>query len=168
MSNVIQISDFVGNYYIANNSRANDTLQLIIDSQENEYLTNLMGIDLRDLFIADLVGGVPTDLDYLSFYNPYEELFCDKMYRSKGLKETLLGLVFYDYISRDNYQHSLTGVIVNANENSTVLDANEVVRFAESRRNGIVESYNMIGRKICELELYSYSDKIDYTFLDVI
>jgi|TARA_R110000851_G_C13058040_1_gene563762 hypothetical protein len=167
MSNIVQISDFKGQYYVAVNSSASAHFQSIIDSSESDYLTNLMGTDLKALFIANLVSGVPTDVNYLKFYNPYSELYLGENLHSKGLKEVLIGLVYNDYLQRDNYTHSLTGVISNQNENSNVLTAQETSRFAESRRNNIVESYNMIGRKIKELELYIYSDVIEMTFLDL-
>jgi len=166
MSQVIQISDFKGKYYVAVSDSATEKFQNVLDQQEELYLTNLMGIALRDLFIADLTNGVPTNTEYLKFFNPFQKDNSGES--SKGLKETLLGLVYNDFVGGDSLKHSLTGVIKSTNENSEVLTPMEAKRFAESRRNGIVDSYNMIGDKIKELELYDYSDKIEYTFLDVI
>lgn len=168
MSHLIQISDFKGEYYIAVNPSVTNNFQSIIDSRESMYMTNLLGSDLKALFIADLVSGVPQNVEYLKFYNEFSELYCYEMLHSKGMKEAMLGLVYNDFVSRDNFNHTLTGVVNNANENSTVLTAQETARFAESRRNNIVESYNMIGRKIKELELYDYSNVIEITFLDVL
>lgn len=168
MSNIVQISDFKGAYDISVNQSVTNHLQEIIDTQENEYLTNLMGVDLRDLFVADLVNGVPQEADYLKFFNEFEEVYMGKLLRSKGLKKTLLGLIFHDFVSRDNYRHTLTGLVSNANENSEVLNARATYRFSESKRNEIVESYNLISRKIKELELYDYSDTIEVSYLDLI
>ena len=179
MSTILSISDFTGEYYIANNPRANDNISSIIASKENEYLVNLLGIDEAINFTTDLVSGVPVNANYLNIYNPFEEVVTDCLYgyrivnqsdkisRSKGLKETLKGLIYYDIISRDNYKHSLTGVIVNNNDNSNVLTASETVRFAESKRNNVIESYNLISGKVKSLEIYSYSDLLQYSFLDV-
>jgi len=180
MSTILSISDFTGEYYIANNPRANNTIESIIASKENEYLINLLGIDEAINFTNDLVNGTPISTNYLNIFNPFEEVVTeclygyrkldqsDKINRSKGLKETLKGLIYYDIISRDNYKHTLTGVVTNNNDNSSILTASETVRFAESKRNNIIESYNLISKKIKDLEIYLYSDLIEYSFLDLI
>tara|TARA_R110002167_G_scaffold142042_1_gene330608 strand:+ start:46 stop:588 length:543 start_codon:yes stop_codon:yes gene_type:complete len=179
MSTILSISDFTGEYYIANNPRANNNIESIIASKENEYLINLLGIDEAINFTNNLVNGIPTNANYLIIYNPFEEVVkeclygyrhldqSDRIQRSKGLKETLKGLIYYDILSRDNYKHTLTGVVVNNNDNSNVLTASEAVRFAESKRNNIIESYNLISKRIKDLEIYSYSDLIEYSFLDL-
>lgn len=180
MSTILSIDDFTGEYYIANNPRANNNITSIIASKENEYLVNLLGIDEAINFTNDLVGGVPVNTNYLTVYNPFEEVVTgclygfrrvndsDKIQRSKGLKETIKGLIYYDIISRDNYNHTLTGVVSNNNDNSTMLTAAETVRFAEIKRNNVIESYNLISKKIKDLNIYSYSDLLQYSFLDLL
>ena len=67
MSNIIQLSDFVGEYELPE-SKYFDR-QPYLDKYEKEYLVNALGADLYKLFIADLVGGVPQTQIYLDIDN---------------------------------------------------------------------------------------------------
>lgn len=173
MSSIVQISDFKGYHYIANNSACNDMLQEFIDRYEEEYLCMLLGNDLMISFLADLTDGVPTNTDYLAFFNPFCEVLTDcygkkELSRSKGLKDALLGIIFYQFVSNYNVKSTLTGLVNNKNENSELLDYVNTERFAEKRWNESVESYNSIGNKIVSLALYEFPVTLKYKFLDLV
>lgn len=162
MSNIIQISDFKGFYEIVNNSFEEDYLQSFIDKYEDFYLTQLLGEDLKALFIADLVAGIPVNADYLKIYNPFSIVkgYCNETITSEGLKSVLLGLVYYHYVHNFTYKQSLTGVVVNKNENSSMLSPANTERVAEIRYNDSVPSYNAINYRLKDLDLYEYGKYI--------
>lgn len=169
MSNIIQISDFKGYYYVVNNCFEEAHLQSYIDKYEDYYLTLLLGIDLKDLLIANLVNGVPTDAGYLSWFNPFiieEDTLCNnEKITSFGLKEVLLGLVYYHIVNNAQYMQSLTGLVVNDNENSKMLSFTNVKIVADDRRNSSIPSYNAIAYKLYKDDVYKYSDKLEISII---
>lgn len=176
MANLIQISDFEGFYNISRSAADRRDLQIYIDRNEDYYLCELLGNTLKDLFISDLTGNVgemvPQTQIYLDIYNPFclEDCFCG-VYRSRGMKSVLLGLIYADYIVDQLHQNTITGVVRSDNENSNVLSNDNVQRIADKRINDSVESWKAIKKYICN-NMGSYPDYrgIDksYSFLDII
>ena len=58
MSNIIQIADFAGTEYSLPEQKY-ISYQNYLDKYEKEFLVNLLGAELYDLFVSDLVGGIP-------------------------------------------------------------------------------------------------------------
>lgn len=171
MSYIVKIDDFKGFHNVAVNKNASSKFQSIIDYWENEYLTQLLGIELRNLFVADLLNGVPQNPEYLEFYNEFQiDLGCGQgVIFSKGMKQMILGLVYYHFISNDNARHTLTGTVVNDNANSSILDNLNTERVAEKRYNEIIDTYNIISYKVVrKLKLYDQLTRIETKFLDLI
>lgn len=169
MSNIVQIQDFKGFYKIPNNCFDKDYFQHYIDKYEDYYLNELLGVNLKTLLIADLVNGVPLDPSYLEWFNPFTERFnCeDEVRQSIGLKNVLLGLIYYSYTHSNQYSQSLTGVVVSSNENSEMLRPANVERVAEVRYNDSVPSYNNIAYKLCVDDIYRYSNELEIKTLFV-
>lgn len=117
MSDIIQISDFEGTEYFLP-SQKKGSYQTYLDKYEKEYLIKLLGAELYDLFIADLVGGVPASSRFLDIYNPFhvDDNNCVRM--SEGMKLMTIQFVYF-YAVRDlNPKKTATGVVINSNENS--------------------------------------------------
>ena len=173
MSSIVQISDFKGFHKLTVTSYNDYLIQSYIDRYEDDYLNKLLGCDLKDLLIADLIGGVPTNPDYLAWFNP----FCEEVVscynkctlESKGLKDMLKGFIYYHY-TRDNVniQHA-TGVSKVQSEISNKLDNINLERTAEIRYNESVGSYKAIKSKVKGTKCYCKNkDVIDYKFLDLV
>lgn len=69
----ITSADFVGEFKISSDSYTSGTLQQYIDDNELELLYDLLGVELTDLLIADLSGGVPQSPIYQAIFNAFAE-----------------------------------------------------------------------------------------------
>lgn len=99
MANILTPDDFgSGEYKVPQNCF--DSIQDYIDKYEKLYLVRLLGAELYDLFIADLVSGVPQTQIYLDIFNEFriDETGCIRI--SEGMKEMLKQFCYY-HIVRD-------------------------------------------------------------------
>jgi hypothetical protein len=172
MSQVIKIEDFnKGRFRVARTTWQNDDVQEYIDEQEVEYLIRLLGLELYNLFNADLdPSGVPQSPRFLDIYNAFvidNECFgfydyyaldyndCSCSCRSRGMVQMLKGLVFFHIVRDQPVKQSTTGVSRKKRENS------ENVSFQSfdyvSRYNNSVTDYECIQKKICE-DLATYPE----------
>lgn len=149
MAEIINIADFeTGIFKIPTSTYQENDLQSYIDRYEKRYLTELLGVNLYDLFVADLVAGVPVTAEYVKIFNPISEEVngCDIF--SEGMKFTICGLIYFHYV-RDNITRLTTGgakrTTSDNSENIQALSANIGMRWNES-----VESYRAIQRYIHE------------------
>lgn len=163
-------SDYKGINNITQNKYDVSYLQEYIDELEEEYLTDLLGCELYDLFIADLdLSGLPQsarfiaiyekiceDIDSLLFLNPYNPFYYDyydsycyhRQNRSRGMVEMLKSFVYAEYVREQANTNSSIGL----NKSKGV--ASDPVRLDGSaiRRNfnkGINDFWN-IQYYICE------------------
>ena len=181
MSNIIQIEDFKGFHYIAVNPNCANMLQEYIDKYEDYYLCLLMGDTLKDDFIDDLSNGVPQSQPYIDLYNKFciEDIIFCRFYHmlydhdvskiiSEGLKNALLGLVYYHFVTNNQYKNTLVGLVENSNENSKNLSPINVTMYADKRWNNAVQSFNAIAYKIYTEDLYKYPTALEEKYLDII
>jgi hypothetical protein len=141
MSDIIQLTDFESGEYTIPQDCYSD-IQPYLDKYEKKYLIELLGCELYDLFIADLVGGVPQTQIYIDIYNEICEDEGSSIVRSEGMKTMLIELVYF-YIVRDlAVKKSSSGVGFNVNEvteGPTYSGFNIVESFNEG-----VKNYNVI------------------------
>lgn len=144
-------TDYTGFYQISGNSFSSDELEIYIDSIEPDVLRDLLGCDLYDLFIADLVGGVPQTQRFIDIYNS----FCyddgntnGTQYKSKGIKEMLKGFVYYSYVSDSDFANIISGNIKNTFSNSE--RATGVEFGLRDRYNTSLLTYEAIQWFICD------------------
>lgn len=126
-------SDYVGKHELAV-SRGN-SIQLYIDRYEKTYLIKLFGCDLYDSYEAD-----PNTARFLALLNPLcIQDACSDILESKGLKDMLLGFVYFVYSQDNKVKNTSSGPVITNNENSretTGVEANP-----ESRWNESIDSY---------------------------
>ncbi len=79
MGILISASDFIGENKIATDVFTDAELDAFITIYEAKLLYELMGIELYDLFIADLVGGVPQTAKYVTIYEAFVKEIDDEM-----------------------------------------------------------------------------------------
>ena len=178
MAGIIQVTDFEGFFNIAQDSYDRVDLQSFIDRNEDFYLCELFGNELKELFVADLTvvgsdGSVtPGSAIYQKIFEPFcvqdSGVFCDP-YQSRGIKDILLGLIYNDYIKDQQIQNSVTGSVVFTNENSKTISFRAMHRVGEKRYNSSIASWKSIRRYICENQdtypEYSGIDK-SFSFMD--
>lgn len=135
-----------GKYKIAQDNYSQATLTAYITKFEKRYLQDLMGIELYNLFVADLVSNVPQAARFTAIYNEFAEdddgltsglsgqvSVENKIVRSEGIEEMLKGFIFFEYNRDFPVKNTMTGNVQEDNENSKVLN---------SLKAGIIEKYN--------------------------
>ena len=169
---ILSTSDFSekGKYYIPFNTKlcgSVQELQAYIDRYEKRYLIDLLGCELSELFIADLVDGVPASPIYQDLYNEicedltqgfdsfyYGHCGCKpKRIISRGIKSMLQGFIFFQYMRDQPNAKGLTGVNKQKAENS------EMVPFGTW---GISEYYNESIEDYQNIQYYIYENKENY------
>jgi hypothetical protein len=144
MSKIIKTTDFVGIYAISQNSNSTTVLQSYIDKYETLYIYDLLGKELGDLFLADISPAYsnPATLKYLTIYNSLSIDFINNEVRSNGIKEMLIGFIYFEYVRKNTVKNTLVGNIIAANEVSTQSDWNNTNIYLNY--NEAVRTYNSI------------------------
>jgi len=119
MAILLTNTDFVGEYAIPQNQYTKDDLNSFIDRYERSYLYKLLGVELGNLFIADLVAKVPQSAEYLAIYNEFAEDYNYGALISRGMKDMMLRFVYFEYVRTQKYNVSITGVVQTNGTNST-------------------------------------------------
>ena len=116
MGILITKSDFVGVYAIP--KTINDNIDAFINECEEQYLIDLLGVELYDLFKADLVNKIPQTNIYLTIYNKFTEAIGSFVYSSIGMKNMLLGYLYFEITRDNNTKNTSSGQVVNTVETS--------------------------------------------------
>ncbi len=120
-----------------------------IDKYEKRYLIKLLGVELYNLFVADLVANVPQDAKYLKLYNPFEyDNFNCYIVISEGMVEMIKGFVYFLYLKDQTNQVAVSGNVQPIGENS--LNVSTLNSMIYTRYNESVTTYKAIQRYICD------------------
>lgn len=151
MANILDITDFSsGQNQINHNGYANSNLQWYIDKYEREYLIDLLGVTLYNLFVADLSGGVPQSAIYEDIYNPIATVIGDENLVNRGMKEMIKGFVYFHYVRDDMFKQTPTGAESSKSDNSTGVTLTSL--NIQGRINNSVDDYKVIREYIRENE----------------
>lgn len=136
MGILINTTDFVGKYNIAFNTAGEAELEAFITKYETPLLYDLLGKTLSDLFIASVVNNLPVGAAYLAIYNVIElDLTCI-VERNEGMKNMLLGFLFFEWMRTNPIKSTVNGQVMMSNENSTpVIDNWGITRIYNSSIN---------------------------------
>lgn len=146
---ILQPTDFDnGRFKIPTNSFQELDLLEYINRYELQYLPLLFGVELYELFIANLVAGVPTSQRFEDVFNAFLlQNDCDYC-NSEGMKEMMKAFIYFHY-TRDTFTRNTTnGVKQTFSENSVSLDT--VSADLTTRYNEGVKTFDCIQRKMCE------------------
>jgi len=143
---ILQESDFEsGRFELPTNTYQEQSLTDYIDRVEAYYLPRLFGVELYDLFIADLSVGThqtTSDTRFVKVFENFNDQTDGILTQSKGMKVMLQGLVYYLYI-RDRITVVTTDGIQNtASENATPVTG--IGHDLNSRYNESIETYKVI------------------------
>ena len=137
-------------------------IQAYIDKYERQYLVKLLGVDLFNQFVADLVAGVPQSAIYLKIYNPfeYDNVNC-YIYISEGMVDMIKGFVYYQYLKDLTNNVAVSGNVRPLGENSeNVSTLNSMIY---TRYNDSVRTYKSIQHYICDFN----SDYLKYNGMGI-
>jgi hypothetical protein len=137
-------------------------IQAYIDKYERQYLVKLLGVELFNQFVADLVANVPQTAKYIKIYNPfeYDNVNC-YIYISEGMIDMIKGFVYYQYLKDLTNNVAVTGNVRPLGENSeNVSTLNSMIY---TRYNDSVRTYKAIQQYMCD---YS-SDYLKYNGIGI-
>lgn len=146
MGLIVSNTDFVGNWQISGNTFTVTNLDTCIADNEKNFLYDLLGKTLADLFIADLLNHVPQTAIYQKLYEPLWEKINGCRLRTDGMKNMMLGLIYFEFMRKDPINSTITGPQRNSNENSDSMDGNIGII---NRYNKAVEDYKTIQEYCC-------------------
>jgi hypothetical protein len=143
MAKIIQTTDFTGKYAISQNNFNTTDLQAFIDKFESKYIYDLLGVTLGTAFLSDIAVTTflpPVTAKYLTIYNPINQ--DEPLVRSIGIKNMLLGFIYFEFVRTQTVQNTLTGNVLNQNEVASVVDWSSTGVY--SNYNEAVETYRFI------------------------
>jgi len=158
MGKIVKTTDFVGVFAITQNNFTTPKLQAFIDRFEKEYLYDLLGVTLANLFLADISTPYtpPANADYLIIYNPLDiDAYC-KRERSEGIKQMLIAFIYWEFVKDQPVKNTITGPVIAQNEVSTGVDFNDTNLYLIYNLG--VKTFNVIQRYIRD----NYNDYSDY------
>lgn len=141
MGILIRSTDFIGKYKISANTAQLAELDNFISQYETNFLYDLLGKTEGDAFIATVVNYQPVGAAYLAIYNVIEiELSC-RVIRNEGMKNMMLGFIYFERMRKSPIQSTVTGQVVMTNENSLPAFDNWGMT---SRYNNSIDDYQII------------------------
>lgn len=142
-------TDFNGYYDISKDSFTDADLETYINDLEPTILRRLLGVELYNLFVADLDGnGVPQTPIYQAIYNAFDADYNCTIVSSAGMLEMLKGFIYYDYMRDSQFSSVITGKNKSEFANST--KASFIEYGLQERYNIGVQNANNIQWYICE------------------
>lgn len=140
MASITTPNDYIGQYVISNGAVKQPKIQACIDSVETTILCELFGVDFKGIVLQ---GVVDLDPIYEQLYNPFEyQDSCDRIWISKGVKEMLLGFVYFHWYATHQTSETINGMRNKESENSSQTSA--VQANTEQRYNEAVKTYRAI------------------------
>lgn len=118
MGILINNTDFIGVYAVPQDKYSVNLIDSTIAEREKEALIYLLGSELADLFIADLVDGVPVTARFTAIYEPLTVQLYNHIFISKGLKDAVLRYVYFHHVVSQKYQNTITGTVQKVGSNS--------------------------------------------------
>jgi len=158
----LQPSDFTGLVEQSTNEFTSPKIQLYIDRYEVRYLTDLLGCDLYDLFIADLLPTppVPTSVPQTAIYLSIFNAFCEDdgntngcKHVSEGIIEMLKFFIMFEYANDNQYNFAITGATKNTFSNS---------ELAKINTTNAIDNYNLGIKTYREIQWFICENSTDY------
>lgn len=136
--------DFKGKFELTLGEFTSQKLTDYIGRYQNEFTIELLGVELYDLYVAN--SGNP---EFVIIEDPLIfQSNCGKIYKSLGMKDMLLGFIYFMYGRDLPTQQTVTGAVKQSNENS--MPPSNVNALLWQRYNESVQSYEAIQSYIRE------------------
>jgi hypothetical protein len=147
-----------GRFAIAINPNQTIDLQLTIDYVERTFLPKLFGVELYDLFIANLAA-LPLSTRFEFVYNTfnYKKSVNHKMVHSEGIKTMLKAFTYYLYVRGTTSTQTTVGIKQSQSDNSENVSA---------IHHGITLMYNDGVETFKAIQFYMISNKATYSEYD--
>lgn len=146
----ITFNDFgKGKYELHKGMYENAKIQAYIDKYERQYLVKLLGVDLFNEFVNDLVAGIPQSANFLAIYNSfeYDNVNCN-IHISEGMLEMIKGFIYFEYLKDMTNTVTVAGNVRQMGENSeNVSTLNSMIY---TRYNESIFTFRAIQHYICD------------------
>lgn len=148
MGLLIVKTDFVGKYALATSTKGNDNIDSYIAEYEEQILIDLLGLELFELFKADVDGVTkkPVTPIYLTLYDRLNFEYCNHLLTSFGLKNILLSIIYFYYVRDNTVKQTVNGSVNIQTEVSQPADKTYLLL----RYNEAVTAYSVIQRYCLE------------------
>ncbi len=158
MGLLINADDFVGFHAIATSAAIEDVIDAYIAKFEQKFIRQLLGPTLGNLFIADLANTTQAprfaviedafsiqDNDVLVpvVMSPTEQNY-GKIYESEGMKEMLLSMIYFEYVSDRQVRQGQAGTAKSNVDTANVVGFQAAQRSAEKKWNDAIETSESI------------------------
>jgi hypothetical protein len=142
MARFVTSSEFNNKFELSVGMYSDDKIQAYIDRYEESYLVQLLGVELYNLFIADLdVSNVPQASRFVKIFNPFNEQVAFSLMMSKGIKDMLMGFIYFEYLKDLITQTTSVGVVKPEEQNSKVITAHTTIY---GKYNESIKTFNAI------------------------
>lgn len=170
---IVTISDFVGKYQLHSGTYVTTNIQAYIDKYEPRYLRELFGAELYTDFLSDLdqQTNEPKSPNFKYVYFPFaEDVNVFQLLVSDGIKEMLLGFIYFEYSKDLQNQMTPYGNVQNKSELSNTVSTlssmiwtryNESVRTFMAIRDWMFLNWNKSTGQIVQIQLEQ--NNINYT-----
>lgn len=152
MANILEITtnDFgKGKWELATGMYEQSKIQQYIDLYTKQYIAEMLGVDLYNLFVADLIAGIPQDQKYLNIYNAFivDPSGCGVLI-SNGMIDMIKGFIYFEYLKDQINQVWVSGNVQPIGENSK--NVSTLSQQIYTRYNESVNTYRAIQTYICD------------------
>ena len=146
--------DFDGYYDISKDSFTSGDLEVYINDLEPKILRKLLGVELYNLFLADLdTNNVPQTAIYQAIYNAFDIDYNKCIISSVGMIDMLKGFVYYEYMRDSQFSSVISGKVKSEHANS------KKASFVEF---GLQERYNIAVQNACTIQWFIKENETDY------
>lgn len=145
---ITSIEDYEkGVYELPFSSITAKQLECYIDEFEPQYLNDLLGCELANLFIDDLDNGLPQSERFLNIYNEFcVSDYCSYL-KSLGMKIMIKGFIYWEYGITLTADLSMLGANNSTGENQVVTKQSATRLLPNYNRS--IDTYDAIQRFIC-------------------
>ena len=156
MGKFVSSGDFENKFELSYGSYSYLKIQDYINRYEDIYLVELFGVELYNQFIADLNSNFyPQDAKFIKLFEPFNEQESFTLMTSRGIKDMLLGFIYFQYLKDLITQTTIVGVTKPQEQNSKVITSHTTIY---GRYNESVKTYNAIQEYI----LFNMNDYADF------
>ena len=148
---IVSNTDFTEAYSIATDVFTSAELDAFIELNEKKLLYELFGVELADLFIADLSNGQPQTQRFIDVFALFYKQFDDtnnEIFISEGIKTMLVKYIYFIYARQQSQNNAIMGNVQSQstiNNPSAMNYATLVLRY-----NEMIDTFNAIQQFIDE------------------
>lgn len=138
---ILKVTDFKSPYQITTNQYTSVHLANQITSTQTKILNDLLGVELANLFVSDLVNDIPVTQRFIDIFEPFQKKEGCFVLTSQGMKEMLLSFTYFYFIPEQKNRNTISGTVQNDNE--LALNGTDYSKLTWAYNNGI-DTYKAI------------------------